>query len=148
MAKKGRHRRGIHLIELIAIVAVLTAIIFSLGKSFVHRRDESRATITKVKIRVLRSALTNFKRDNGFYPSTGQGLSALIEKPKNGRKPLNYPTAGYLTDMDLLEDGFRCKWSYYSPGISGHDFEIVSLGKGCSIGGEGVDADISSWQVP
>jgi general secretion pathway protein G len=84
--------------------------------------------------------------DNGFYPSTEQGLEALIEKPTTGRIPKNYREGGYLEKKKITPDPWGNPYIYISPGTQG-DYDIISYGADGVPGGEGFDADITNWDL-
>ncbi len=84
--------------------------------------------------------------DNGFYPSTEQGLDALIRMPSTGQVPKNYRSGGYLDKKKMPADPWGNQYVYISPGMQG-DYDIVSYGADGTPGGEGYNADISNWDL-
>ncbi len=82
--------------------------------------------------------------DNGFYPSSEQGLEALVEKPTIGKVPNNYSENGYLKKVPL--DPWKNPFVYISPGAHG-DYDLISYGADGEEGGEGKFADVNSWEL-
>lgn len=148
MAKrKWLGQKGMTLIEIMVVITILGLIATVVTVNVLDRLDQAKVETTKTQMRGLESALDNYRRDNGVYPSTEQGLKALVEKPTIGRVPKRYPKNGYLKGGKVPKDAFDCEFIYYSPGIYGHDYEIMSLGRDCQEGGEDVDEDIKSWEI-
>jgi general secretion pathway protein G len=110
------------------------------------RSDDAKITDAKVQIRNLESALKLYKLDNGNYPSTEQGLQALIQKPTSGRIPNNYKAEGYLESKKVPADPWGNSYVYLSPGENG-EYDLCSRGADGIKGGEGKDADICSWDI-
>jgi general secretion pathway protein G len=106
-----------------------------------------------VQIRNIEGALQLYKLDNGVYPSTEQGLKALVEKPTVGVVPKKWKIGGYI--QKLPEDPWGNPYKYLSPapvqqggsGQVGGDYEIKSFGTDGEAGGEGVNADITNWNL-
>ncbi|MBI1908896.1 MAG: type II secretion system major pseudopilin GspG [Deltaproteobacteria bacterium] len=142
-----KSQRGMTLIEIMVVVTILGIIATIVTVNVLDRLDQAKASATKTQIKNLEVALDEFRRDNGFYPSTEQGLGALVEKPSIGRIPNTYPKNGYLKGGKVPRDSFSCDFVYFSPGTHGNPVEIVSLGADCQEGGEDVDADINSWEI-
>jgi general secretion pathway protein G len=139
--------KGMTLIEIMVVITILGLIATVVTVNVLDRLDEAKVSTTKTQMKVFEEALDQYRRDNGFYPSTEQGLTALVEKPTMGRLPKRYPPKGYLKGGKVPQDPFNCDYQYYCPGIQGHEYEIYSLGRDCQEGGEGVDADISSFET-
>ena len=108
------------------------------------RSDDARRTAAKVQIRNIEGALQLYKLDNSIYPTTEQGLKALVEKPSVGAIPKNWKLGGYLSKVP--NDPWGAPYKYLSPSPRG-DFEIVSLGGDSEPGGEGKNADIINWDL-
>lgn len=138
---------GMTLIEIMVVLAIIGVIGTVVTVNVLDSLDQAKVETTATQIRSLESALDGYRRDNGVYPSTEQGLKALVEKPSIGRTPKRYPKSGYLKGGKVPQDPFGCDYIYYSPGIYGHDYEIISLGRDCQEGGEDIDADIKSWEM-
>ncbi len=147
MKKIFRSQRGMTLIEIMVVVTILGLIATIATVNVLGRLDQAKVSAAKTQIKNLETALDEFRRDNGYYPSTEQGLKALIEKPSSGRVPSSYPRGGYLKGAAIPKDPWNCEFNYYSPGLHGNPVEITSLGADCQEGGEDVDEDINSWEI-
>ena len=125
--------------------AMLSVIVLILlfAQKLIPVSDEARIKTTRSAIMQLEQALGIFHLDNGFYPTTEQGLSALVSKPSLPPLPSKYNNEGYIKKIPL--DGWKREYMYLSPGEQ-RDFEIISLGADGQIGGEGIDADINNWE--
>jgi general secretion pathway protein G len=115
-------------------------------------RNESGSPMSKDKqeqarnkIESLSSALKMFALDNGFFPSTEQGLSALVKKPATEKELKRYAKGGYLTKQVVPKDPWGNEYNYYFPGLHSH-FDLWSYGKDGKEGGEGENADIVNWK--
>ena len=141
-----RSQVGMTLIEIMVVVAIIGSIAALVTVNVLNYLDESKVETTKIQIRNIESALEQFKRKHGFYPSSEQGLAALVEKPTIGRIPDNYPADGYM--KTLPKDAWGNDFVYYQPGVAGHKIEIISYGGDGQEGGEDVDADITNYETP
>jgi len=134
----------------VAILAILAALVVP---RIMGRTDEAKRTAAKVQIRNIEGALQLYKLDNGVYPTTEQGLKALVEKPSAGVIPKKWKVGGYLPS--LPEDPWGTPYKYLSPapihqgqyGQIKADYEITSLGTDGEAGGEGINADITNWNM-
>jgi general secretion pathway protein G len=108
------------------------------------RPDEARIVAAKQDIAAIRQALNLYRLDNVSYPSTEQGLQALVEKPTSGPIPGNWKSGGYLER--LPSDPWGTPYQYLNPGLRG-EIDIFSLGADRAAGGEGNNADIGSWEL-
>jgi general secretion pathway protein G len=98
-------------------------------------------------MRILEDALKRYKLDSGLFPSTEQGLEALVRKPSTGALPRYWPDGGYLDKADIPIDPWGNHYVYISPGLHSPDFDLKSFGADGLEGGEGYNADIESWRV-
>ena len=98
------------------------------------------------QISLFGQALELYQADNGTYPSTDQGLQALVEKPSSEPAPQNYMEGGYLKKRTIPKDPWGRDYVYVCPGQHGNDFEIMSFGADGQEGGEGENADVKSWE--
>jgi general secretion pathway protein G len=142
---KFRGERGFTLIEIMVVVVILGVLAAIIVPKFLSRPDEAKVTKAKVDIKGLEEALGLFKLDNGFYPSTEQGLNALVSKPESGRIPSRFPDGGYLKRVPA--DPWNNPYLYLSPGQQGRDFDLISYGADGQPGGEKFNADINSWEL-
>lgn len=133
------------LIEIMAVVLIMGFLAGIVGVAVVGQIDKARVTTTKTQIKQLEAALAFFQIENGFFPSTEQGLEALVEKPTAGREPLNYREGGYLQGGAVPLDAWQSPYQYESPGQINRDYDIWSLGADAAAGGTGTDADIGNW---
>jgi len=139
-----RDERGFTLIEIMVVVVILGILAAVVVPRFLNRPDEARRTRAGVDIKAIESALAMFKVDNGFFPSTEQGLKALVEKPAIGRIPRKFAEGGYLPKVPV--DPWGNAYAYLSPGAHGV-YDLLSYGADGQPGGEGNDADIESWNI-
>lgn len=136
--------RGFTLIEIMVVVVILGILAAVVVPRLLDRPDEARITKAKTDIKGIEQALGMFKLDSGFYPTTEQGLAALVEKPTVGRIPGKFQEGGYLKKVPV--DPWGSPYVFLSPGI--HDnFDIISYGADGEPGGEGKNADINSWEL-
>ena len=139
---------GFTFIEIMVVVAILAILAALVVPRIMGRTDDAKRTAAKVQIRNIEGALQLYKLDNGVYPTTEQGLKALIEKPSVGVVPKKWKIGGYLPK--LPEDPWGNPYKYVSPVQRGDqkiDYEITSLGTDGEVGGEGVNADITNWNL-
>lgn len=139
-------QRGVTLIEMLIVLVILSALIAIVAPRLIGRGEEAKVTAAKQQVGNLETALKLFKIDNGFYPSTDQGLEALLEKPTTGKEPKRYREGGYLEKKVIPADPWGNPYIYISPGLHG-DYDLISYGADGEEGGEGLDADITSWSV-
>jgi len=138
------NQRGFTLIEIMVVVVILGILAGIVVPRLLERPEEARRTKAAVQIRNIEEALGLFKLDNGFYPSTEQGLKALVEKPVNGRIPNRYRDGGYIKKVP--EDPWGQPYLYLNPGTHG-DYDLFSYGPDGESGGEGDNADIGNWNI-
>lgn len=140
--RPARNQRGFTLIEIMVVVAIIAILGATVVPLIMDRPNEARVTRAKSDIAALGAALDLYKLDNFNYPSTEQGLQALIEKPTGDPEPANWKSGGYVKKLN--KDPWGRDYIYQSPGEGG-DFDIISLGNDGSEGGDGFDADITNW---
>ncbi len=140
--KRLKGMSGFTLIEIMIVVIILGILASIVVPRLTGRTEQARITKAKVDIKNIESALELFKLDNGFYPSTEQGIDALIEKPSVGRIPQNWRDGGYLTKLPI--DPWGNEYIYLSPGEHG-DYDLYTFGADNQEGGEDADADIGNW---
>jgi len=138
--------RGFTLIEIMVVVVILGILASYVAVRWVGRTEEAQRTQARVQIEGFGTALALYKLDNGTYPSTEQGLQALVEPPTVGQLPRKWKEGGYLEKKQVPKDPWGNDYVYLSPGL--HDeYDLSSYGKDGVQGGEGRDADINSWEV-
>lgn len=136
--------RGFTLIEIMVVIIILGILAALVVPNIMGRPDEARVTAAKADIRSISNALDLYKLDNFSYPSTDQGLEALATKPSGSPEPKNWNVDGYLGKVP--KDPWGNEYHYLSPGAHGR-FDLYSFGADGREGGEGVDADITSWAL-
>jgi general secretion pathway protein G len=141
-----RNKSGFTLIEIMVVIVILTLLAVFAVPKIMGRLDDAKIADAKVQIRNLETALKYHKLDNGIFPSTEQGLQALITKPATGVIPKNYREGGYLETKTIPKDPWGNDYIYISPGEHG-DYDLYSYGADGVKGGEGKDADIESWNM-
>jgi len=137
---------GFTLLEVIVVVFILGMLAAIVAPRIIGRTDDAKIADAKVQIRNLETALKLYKIDSGSFPDTQQGLDALINKPAAGNIPNNYREGGYLEQKTVPLDPWGNPYVYVSPGLHG-DYDIMSYGGDGREGGEGKDADITSWDM-
>jgi general secretion pathway protein G len=142
-----RQAQGFTLIELMIVIVILGILSTLVILNIAGAPDEARVTKAKTDIQTLQSALILYKVKNGFYPTTEQGLKALVEKPTTKPIPRNYPQGGFLNQQTVPKDPWGNEYIYRSPGEDDRPYEIISLGADQMEGGSGFDADITSYTV-
>jgi len=135
---------GFTLIEIMVVVFILALLAGIVVPKIMGRTDEARRTTGKVQIKNIEEGLHLYKLDNGVYPTTEQGLSALITKPTIGSIPQHWRDGGYLPKIP--KDPWGHEYAYISPGAHG-DYDLLSYGGDGEQGGDGKDADIESWNI-
>lgn len=144
---KRKDEKGFTLIELLIVVAIIGLLAAIVAPRLIGSSDEAKIAAAKQQIANFETALKLFRIDNGFYPETGQGLEALIEKPATGREPKKFREGGYLEKKEVPKDPWGNPFFYVSPGLHG-DYDIISFGADGTEGGSSkVDKDITSWAV-
>ena len=146
-AFKRQGTRGMTLIEIMAVIAIIGLIMGIVAVGIVPRLRKAERKSAEIQIHNIEGALDQFRLDNGYYPGSDQGLKALVDKPTSGRVPRDYQEGGYLKGGKVPKDPWGNDYLYTSPGTQGNPYEIVSLGADGQEGGEGEDADIRSWEV-
>jgi general secretion pathway protein G len=141
---KHTSHHGFSLIELMLVVVIIGILAALVAPRLIHRADDARVTAAKIQIKNFETALKRFKMDNAFYPTTDQGLAALITAPETGIIPENFRPSGYLEKKHIEPDPWGNGYIYISPGTQG-DYDIISYGADGLPGGKGYDADFTNW---
>lgn len=139
-----RRLSGFTLIEVMVVVVILSILAAIVIPRIMDRPDQARIVKARQDIRALESALNLYRLDNFNYPTTDQGLEALLEKPTTQPEPANWKTGGYIDR--LPKDPWGNDYQYLSPGQNAA-IDIYSLGADSQPGGEGSNADITSWEL-
>jgi general secretion pathway protein G len=138
-----RNQHGFTLIEIMVVVVIIGILASLVAPSVMRRIDEANVVKAKQDIRAYETALSLYRMDNFRYPSTDQGLKALVEKPADPNVR-NWKEGGYI--QGLRKDPWKNDYVYLSPGTRG-EFDLYTLGADGQPGGEGNDADIGNWNV-
>jgi general secretion pathway protein G len=144
---KRRREEGFTLIELMIVIVILALLATVVTPRVMDKLEEAKRTTAVIQIKNFEGGLKFFKMDNGFYPATEQGLSALVEKPATGREVKNWKEGGYLDAGTIPLDPWGYAYLYISPGVHNKEYDIVSYGADGAEGGEAEDADIQSWAL-
>jgi len=139
--QRARRQRGFTLIELMVVLAIIGVLVSLVVPNVISRADDARVTAARTDIGNLVQALKLYRLDNQRYPTSEQGLQALVLKPTAPPIPLNWKP--YIDK--LPNDPWGQPYQYLSPGIK-NEFDVMSLGADGQPGGEGKNADIGSWQ--
>jgi len=139
-------RRGFTLIEIMVVMVILGILAGLIIPRIMGRPEEARRTKARIQIESIETALKLYKLDNGSYPTTEQGLQALVELPSVGKLANAWREGGYLEKGRVPKDPWDSEYIYLCPGIHG-DFDLVSYGADGETGGEGKDADINNWEL-
>ena len=141
---KKKQPQGFSLIEVLVVVVIMGMLIGLIGPNVLGQVDRARVTTAKSDIASLSQALDMYKLDNHFYPTTDQGLEALVSRPQSSPEPRNWNPEGYIKGNKLPLDPWDGEYVYMSPGEDNLPYELLSLGADARSGGEGYAADISS----
>lgn len=141
---QGR-QSGFSLIEIMVVVIIIGMLVAIVAPQVGDSADKARIQKAKADFKNLQTALQLYQLDNFVYPTSEQGLEALLTKPSLAPIPRNYKKTGYV--QQLQQDPWGRPYLYESPG-EGHEYNIYSLGADGVSGGEDQNADISVWQQP
>jgi general secretion pathway protein G len=137
-----RNARGFTLIEIMVVVVIMGVLAALVVPKLLSRTGESKVAAAKVDIATVMQALKLYKLDNQRYPTTEQGLQALLVKPTSGPAANGWKSGGYLEKMP--KDPWGNQYQFLSPGVKG-EIDVFSYGADGAPGGTGDDADIGSW---
>lgn len=139
--------KGFTLIELMVVIVILSILAVYMVPKIMGRPEQAKELKAKVDIQGLETALKLYKLDVGDYPTTQQGLHALIEPPESGQGANSkWREGGYLEKGKISKDPWGNDYVYLCPGANG-DYDIVSYGADGEPGGDGKNADIKSWEL-
>lgn len=136
-----RAEAGFTLIELLVVLLILGLLATIVMPRLFGRGEEAKVTAAKVQIRVLEDALHQYEVDNGTYPTTEEGLDALVKAPGNAKR---WRPGGYIEKGSVPKDPWDNAYLYLAPGTHG-DYDLMSYGADGSPGGEGKYKDITNW---
>lgn len=129
---------GLTLIEILVVLAIIAVMAYLIVPNVIGRPDQARATVASTDLRTISAALKMYRLDNGAYPTSQQGLAALVERPTTPPPPANWSPSGYLDQVPV--DPWGQPYAYQADGAG---FAISTLGADGVVGGEGADADIT-----
>ena len=141
IAKHSNRLYAFTLIELMIVVVILGLLATIIMPKILDSPERARRIKAKADIRSIQTALAFFKTDTGRFPTTAEGLAALVTNPGVP----NYKDDGYLEKVYI--DPWGRPYVYLSPGLSSKDYDLESLGKDGEDGGTGDNADIESWNL-
>jgi len=139
-----KSERGFTLIEIMVVVVIMGILAALIVPKLMGRTDDARIIAAKQDIATIMQSLKLYKLDNLHYPTTEQGLQALLTKPTVGPAADGWKTGGYIEK--LPKDPWGNQYQFLSPGIKG-EIDVFSLGADGQPGGAGNDADIGSWDL-
>lgn len=138
---------GFSFIEIMAVVIIIGLLTTLVGRTIFRQFARAKQTLAGPKIQKIEAALEFYKADNGSYPTSEQGLDALITAPSGDPAPRNYLPGGYATRADLL-DPWQNPLQYRVPGEHNpHSFDVFSYGADGVEGGEGENAEVGNWDA-
>jgi general secretion pathway protein G len=139
-------KQGFTLIELLVVILILGLLAGIVGPKLFGHADEAKQTKARVQIENFSSALKMYKLDNGQFPTTEQGLEALVTQPQSGDIPKKWKKGGYMAKKQIPKDPWGIDYVYLCPGVH-DDFDITSYGADKVPGGEDFNRDINSWEI-
>jgi general secretion pathway protein G len=137
------NNRGFTLIELMVVIVILGILAGLIVPRIMDRPGQAKQMKARAQIESLETALRLYKLDNGNYPTTEQGLVSLVEPPPSAQK---WKKGGYLEKGKVPKDPWGNDYIFLSPGMHG-DYDIISYGGDGVPGGDGENADVSSWEL-
>lgn len=140
-----RGDKGFTLIELMVVLVILGILAGLIVPRMMGRTEDAKRVKTRLQIDGLEAALKLYKLDNGTYPSTEQGLEALVTPPKTGTPPRAWREGGYLEKKKVPVDGWGNPFVYVQPGVHG-EYDLSSNGADGEPGGDGKNKDVNSWE--
>ena len=141
------NKRGFTLIELMVVVVILGILAGLIIPKIMGKPEEARRLKGKMQIQQLEQALRLYYLDSGSYPTTEQGLNALVKKPTIEPIPRRWRDGGYLEKGKVPLDPWGNAYVYISPGTHSEEFDLESYGADGEDGGEGKYADVENWNL-
>ena len=141
-ANNSARQSGFSLVEILVVLVIMGLLISVVAPTVLNRADEARVQKVHADFKAIETALKIYRLDNYVYPTTEQGLQALVEKSTLDPEPRNFKEGGYLPELPI--DPWWRTYLYLSPGENG-EIDLYSLGADGLSGGEGQNADIGNW---
>ncbi len=137
--------RGFTLIELLVVIVIIGVLAAVVGPRFFGRTEQGKIAAARSQIENMAIALDNYQLDTGYYPSTQQGLQALVQQP-SGQPPARGWRGPYLKAQNIPKDPWGSDFVFLSPGkVNANWYDLVSLGKDRAAGGDGDASDIANY---
>jgi general secretion pathway protein G len=147
MALISRRSSGFTLIEIMVVLVIIAILGALIGPQLLGQVDSARIKASRLDIRSLGTALDMYQMDNFRYPTTQQGLEALVKAPESEPVARNWRPQGYLKSRTVPKDQWGNDYIYLQPGNHGLPYDLYTLGADGQHGGEESDADIGNWNV-
>lgn len=136
---------GFTLLEILIVVTIIGLLMAVIGNQLFARRGQAVHDLARVQVRSIEQALAAYELDNGRYPTSQQGLMALVREPNTEPRPRRYQPGGYVT-KDKIMDPWGSEFRYDIPGANNsHSFDLYTYAADAVQGGEGVNSDIGNW---
>jgi len=142
--RQGPLQHGFTLIEIMVVVVIIGLLAAIIAPNILGKSDQARVTVARTQLKQIANALDLYKLDNHTYPSTQQGLQALVKKPSGFPEAKNWNADGYM--KAIPNDPWDNPYQYVSPGAN-HAYDLYSYGSDGREGGTGTAADLSVWDV-
>jgi len=140
-------RDGFTLLEIMVVVLIIGLLMTVLATNVFRRLGGAQADIARLQVSKLSQQLELYKLDNGTYPTSEQGLDALVREPTGEPRPRRYPEGGYVTSKDLL-DPWQNPFKYERPGKNNsRSFDLYTFGADGLAGGDGENGEIGNWEA-
>ena len=146
MTRRIRCSAGFTLIEVMVVIIILGLLAAIVMPRLVGQTDKARYEQAKIQMRILEDALKRYKLENGHFPTTSQGLQALVQKPSSPPVPRDWPEGGYLDKPEVPADPWGNEYALVVPGVRNrYGVDIVSPGPDGLVG---TDDDVGNWRAP